>query len=204
MYKLQCRVASPGTVILPPSSAVLEDSSDEQAAVRINGRYDQSDDDDSQDAHDTESNADQDERQAPSFVPDQCLFCGDKCGTFEENVAHMATTHSFIIPYQDFLAVDLETLVWYLHLVIYGYFECILCSTRRDSLEAVQQHMMAKGHCRFDISPDTEEFYEIPASVNHDLSNLARRDEASLRLPSGKLLGHRSQGNAPVIPQNRI
>ncbi|KND86885.1 Cytoplasmic 60S subunit biogenesis factor REI1 [Tolypocladium ophioglossoides CBS 100239] len=202
VYKLQCRIASPGTVVLPPSSALLEQSSDARAAVPIESRYDQTDDDGgSQDAEDTDSNADQDEQQAPSFVPDQCLFCGDQCGTFEENVAHMATTHSFTIPYQDCLAVDSETLVWYLHLVIYGYTECILCGTRRSTVEAVQQHMTAKGHCRFDISPDTEEFYEIPASENHELSNLVRHEDTCLRLPSGKLLSHRSQGNAPVIPQ---
>ena len=208
VYKLRCRIASPGATVLPPSSSPPKDNSDTpgQNTRSTDARHDQTDsgdDDESQEENDADSNTDQDEWHAPIFVTDQCLFCGDKCGTFDKNVTHMAMTHSFIIPYQDCLAVDLETLIWYLHLAIYGYIECIFCGTRRNSLEAVQQHMMAKGHCRFDISPDTEDFYEIPACEDHESFNQARPDEMSLRLPSGKLLGRRSQGNVPATPQSR-
>lgn len=116
-------------------------------------------------------------------------------------MAHMLTAHSLIIPYQDSLAVELETLMWYLHLVIHGYHECVLCGTRRNTLEAVQQHMTAKGHCRFDISGEVADFYELSQSESHVLSgDLTRPDETSLRLPSGKLLTHRSQAHLSPRP----
>ena len=204
VYNLRCRIAPAGAIVLPPPSAALGSIRDEPTAAQIEGRYDQSDDGDDDDDNDKNDPDDAstcykgvDVQQAgepiPHFEPDQCLFCGKKYGTFDKSLAHMAAYHSFIIPYQDYLAVDLETLVWYLHLVIYGYIECILCGTRRNSLEAVQQHMTAKGHCRFDISPDTEDFYEIPASHDQGSLDSAAHNDMPLRLSSGKLLGHRNR-----------
>ncbi|OAQ83749.1 c2h2 finger domain-containing protein [Purpureocillium lilacinum] len=193
VYKLQCRVATPGTAVLPPRdrSARAHGVVD---AEEPSSPEDESDEDQAaSDGGDTE-----DEGSAPPFDPQQCLFCGDESDAFDSNVAHMNSVHSFIVPYQDCLAVDLETLIWYLHLVIYGYRECILCSTRRSTIEGIQQHMTAKGHCRFDISAGTEDFYELPESQYENLAGRARPDEASLRLPSGKLLSHRTLREAPV------
>jgi pre-60S factor REI1 len=171
-------------------------------------------DDEIEDSQDTEDSAEETESSededfendtteaAPEFVADQCLFCGQQNGTFEASLAHMQKTHSFMIPYQSLLSVDVQTLVWYLHLVIYGYHECLLCSKRRSSLEAVQQHMVAKGHCRFDLSDDYADFYNLEALEKNSNDGL-RLDESSLRLPSGKVLTSRADAhNTNSRPSN--
>ena len=58
----------------------------------------------------------------------------------------MQKSHGLFIPHHQHLAVDLETLFRYLHLVIFGYRECIQCGTERATIQAVQQHMIGKGH----------------------------------------------------------
>lgn len=136
-----------------------------------------------------ESGTSVENEEAPEFISDQCIFCGHLSGTFNDNITHMATKHSFIVPYQNDLIVDLESIIWYLHLVIYGYRECIYCATRRRTVEGTQQHMLAKGHCRFDVSSDINDFYEIPKSTEQ----IVLLGERELRLPLGKLLGRRRQ-----------
>uniref|UniRef100_A0A1Y1NAE7 C2H2-type domain-containing protein n=1 Tax=Photinus pyralis TaxID=7054 RepID=A0A1Y1NAE7_PHOPY len=135
-------------------------------------------------------NSDAESDVAPIFVPDQCLFCGILCGTFEQNLSHMSKAHSFIIPNQDSLIVDVETLIWYLHLVIYGHQECLVCSKTRRSVEGIQQHMMAKAHCRLHVNDDMRDFYdfsEIPKPEDMIVSG-----ESTMKLPSGKILGQRT------------
>lgn len=153
-------------------------------------------------SEDTEE-SDSEDPEAVEFVPSRCLFCGVGSDTFDDNMAHMSMAHTFFIPSQKFLAVDIETLIWYLNLVIYGYTECISCGSRSNTVEGIQQHMVAKGHCRFDISPDTEDFYDIPARERQELDKRLRPDDESLRLPSGKLLSHRDQQSVPAERRNR-
>lgn len=88
--------------------------------------------------------------------------------------------------------VDVETIAAYLHLVIHGYRECIQCGCRRRSIEGIQHHMTAKGHCRFDIVSDMEEFYNMP------LQNYTA-DGESLQLPSGKLLSNPAKASGPLV-----
>ncbi|KAM0261436.1 hypothetical protein ACHAQJ_002289 [Trichoderma viride] len=177
VYYLRMRVAEPGTVVLPPSaSPSTKKTVDADSNIQLD---DESDDDD--DDGDTELSAE------PEFNPDTCLFCGAENGSFDDNLAHMSKAHSFAIPHQDHLTVEPETLVGYLHLVIYGYGECILCAARRNTVQGIQHHMTAKGHCRFNVvASDMAEFYNIPALGYH-------ADEESLRLPSGRLLSHRTR-----------
>lgn len=143
----------------------------------------------------------------------------------------MSRSHSLFIPTAIdngslALAVDLETLVRYMHLVIHTYHECLLCHTQRQSARAVQQHMTGKGHCRIDLEDGGSEFrdfYESPkgaegeggssgaemsgsedddaeqASMPGDAAPLRLR-EGSLLLSSGKLLSHRS---APAPKHHR-
>jgi pre-60S factor REI1 len=132
------------------------------------------------------------ETEGHSFDPEECLFCNKSHGSLDSNVAHMQKDHSFIVPYQNSLAVDLETLIWYLHFVIHNYHECILCAKRYRSVEAVQQHMTAKGHCRLELSSEIAEFYEGSKSNGDAKDAFVHPDQASMRLPSGKLLTHRS------------
>ncbi|EHA48058.1 hypothetical protein MGG_09816 [Pyricularia oryzae 70-15] len=147
------------------------------------------------------------------FNHEQCLFCNKLQGNFEANMAHMRLAHGLMIPATDRLAVDLETLFSYLHLVVSGYNECLCCGTQRNTTEAAQQHMMDKGHCRFDIADGSEyaDFYdsstdseaESDAEGADDDDNTktphfktenaaADPDEKWLRLPSGRVIHNRA------------
>lgn len=139
----------------------------------------------------------------PDFNPSECLFCPHKPSSsshsnlsstksLEVNLLHMTSSHGFTIPFQDCLATDvtLETIVEYLHFVIHGYRECISCGTTRSTVEGVQQHMTAKGHCHFDLSPDTEEFYEMPQLASGNITD-QDNDNTTRLLPSGKLISNR-------------
>ncbi|KAH6887608.1 C2H2 type zinc-finger-domain-containing protein [Thelonectria olida] len=144
------------------------------------------------------------ENEATEFQSEDCLFCPNSSTTFDENLSHMKTTHGLTIPYRDNLAVEPATLIWYLHLVIFAYHECISCGTRRRTVEGVQQHMLDKGHCRFEISDETMEFYDLEGIKGHATGSLVRPDEDSLRLPSGSVISHRNQtSSSKPRPPNR-
>ncbi|GKT45345.1 core trichothecene cluster (CTC) protein 15 [Colletotrichum spaethianum] len=140
------------------------------------------------------------------FVPEKCLFCNATSGSFDGNVAHMGKAHGMFIPGQEKLIVDLETLVRYLHLVVFGYQECLQCGTQRRTASAVQQHMLGKGHCKFDITAEDSEFKDFYEDLTEDGDGETQVQEddmkkaisdaveegGSIRLPSGKTLSHRS------------
>ncbi|KAM0811609.1 putative C2H2 type zinc-finger-domain-containing protein [Seiridium cardinale] len=149
----------------------------------------------------------------PPFVAEQCLFCNKNSEDFESNTLHMQTSHGLFIPDKQHLIVDLEVLIEYMHLVIYGHHECICCGTQRNSTLAVQQHMVGKIHCRFDIATEDSEFAdfwdfsdldseEAESSDGSSSGNERTRrkgiegavqpDEGSLRLTSGKLISKNS------------
>ncbi|EEY23728.1 TRI15 [Verticillium alfalfae VaMs.102] len=152
-------------------------------------------------------------RADPVFDHDICLFCNKLSESFDDNMKHMQKVHGLFIPYKKRLIVDLETLFSYLHLIIVRHNECICCGTQRASTLAVQQHMVGKGHCKFDIASDDSEFadfYDFSGSeagsgVDEDADDSAlprkdivenrtvQPDENSLRLPSGRVISHRSQ-----------
>jgi pre-60S factor REI1 len=110
----------------------------------------------------------------------------------------MHQSHSLFIPFQSSLAVDLHTLIWYLHMVIFSYRECICCGKRRQTVEAVQQHMTSTGHCRFDITDEMSEFYHMDLLASQTPETPSQPDEHTLRLPSGKLLAHRSNSEGTL------
>jgi pre-60S factor REI1 len=129
------------------------------------------------------------------FVPEECLFCSHTSNDFDDSLAHMRQTHSFMVPFQSSLTVDLQTLVWFLHMVIFSYRECICCGKRRRTVEAVQHHMTSTGHCRFDITDETSRFYDMESLGPHISESPSHPDDQTLRLPSGKLLAHRSSAD---------
>ncbi|KAI1736270.1 C2H2 type zinc-finger-domain-containing protein [Xylaria scruposa] len=157
------------------------------------------------------------------FRPGQCLFCSNFSPNFDDSVVHMQKSHGLFVPYQQHLVVDLETLFKYLHLIIFGHRECIHCGTERATVQAVQQHMAGKGHCKFDIlEQDSEfaEFYDFSepedeaesdiegdgdesnqeevAMVSNQKPLLA--DEDSIRLPSGRIISR--QSSAQIGPSS--
>ncbi|KAI0178854.1 C2H2 type zinc-finger-domain-containing protein [Hypoxylon sp. FL1284] len=156
-----------------------------------------------------------------SFLPGQCLFCPNPSSSFTNNVIHMQKSHGLFVPHRHHLVVDLETLFRYLHLIIFGYRECIECGTEKATIQAVQQHMTGKGHCKFDISKPGSEFtefydfselgYDVESDVDDGFDDeknreraAARRsnqkpllaDEDSIRLPSGKIIVKQSSAHA--------
>lgn len=171
------------------------------------------------------------EPTGPSFTSTQCLFCNAVSTDFGSNLSHMSKKHSLFIPAAIdngtlTIAVDLETLVQYMHLVVSTYHECLFCHTQRQSAHAVQQHMMGKGHCRVALEDDDSEFrdfYEdlgarsdgesseelsgsedeveaVPTSNRGVNEAPLRLRDSSLLLSSGKLLSHRS---APAQKHHR-
>lgn len=156
----------------------------------------------------------------PPFAPGQCLFCPSPSPDFAQSVLHMQKSHGLFVPHRQHLAVDLETLFKYLHLVIFGYRECIQCGTERATVQAVQQHMTGKGHCKFDISEQDSEFAEFydfsepeddawsdtvgdgdGVSQEEEAATSSRRkplpaDEDSIRLPSGRIISRQSSAQA--------
>ncbi|KAF6806411.1 Cytoplasmic 60S subunit biogenesis factor, partial [Colletotrichum musicola] len=177
----------------------------------------------------TESTSSSSTAMTHIFTPGQCLFCPKPSTSFEESVAHMQKAHGLFIPYQQHLIVDLETFFKYLHLVIFEYRECIHCGTERATVQAVQQHMTGKGHCRFDVlEGDSEfaEFYDFSEPEDDDESGSEDEedeneggeqaaptspsrtpvmvDEDSLRLPSGKIISRQSPSQSgPSFSQLR-
>lgn len=141
-----------------------------------------SDDDVESESESAES--DEERQLETTFDPSRCLFCISTSDGVDTTLKHMSTAHSFSIPFQDCLAVDLETVVAFLQFIVYGYHECISCHTQRSTVEAIQQHMTAKGHCRFDVSEDTEEFYQL----SHEDNAIQQTQHDSVRLPSGKII----------------
>jgi pre-60S factor REI1 len=191
VYRIRCKVAEPGTVIPPPDSA--KPSSPNRKSARQSAQVE--DDDESQELSESDAESDSDsasDKETVEFVPAQCLFCNQTSDDLDGNLAHMQQAHSLVVPFQSSLAVDLQTLIWYLHMVIFSYRECICCGKRRKTVEAVQQHMTSSGHCRFDIAEEMSEFYNMDSVAPRITDARSCLDEQTLRLPSGKLLAHRS------------
>ncbi|KAI1197037.1 C2H2 type zinc-finger-domain-containing protein [Nemania serpens] len=152
------------------------------------------------------------------FTPGQCLFCPNPSPSFGDSVIHMQKSHGLFVPHHQNLIVDLETLFTYLHLVISGYRECIHCGTRRTTVQAVQQHMTGKGHCKFDVSEQDSEFAEFydfsepeddaesdtegdgDERSQEETAGPSRKpllaDEDSIRLPSGRIISRQSSAQA--------
>lgn len=136
----------------------------------------------------------------------------------------MQKSHGLFLPHQKHQVVDLETIFGYLHLIIFGYRGCIHCGTERSTVQAVQQHMTAKGHCKFAASDQDSEFADFynfsgqgdddaegdtegdedeespkdtaTSSRTHRKPLLA--DEDSICLPSGKIISKKS--STPAVP----
>ena len=100
------------------------------------------------------------------FDESQCLFCNYTSPDLDQNMFHMSKNHGLYVETKGLL-VDVGCLLAYFHLIITAYNECLYCGTLRNTHEAVQQHMLAKSHCRYDISREDAElrdFYEVPSA----------------------------------------
>jgi pre-60S factor REI1 len=118
----------------------------------------------------------------------------------DSNLTHMSHEHSFFIPDTEHL-FDIESLLGYLFVLISEFNECLYCGSTRSSKSAAQDHMRGKGHCKLDFESEENEFiqfYDFFDELNENVDGLDKKpllipDEDELRLPSGKILGHRSR-----------
>ncbi len=104
------------------------------------------------------------------FDESQCLFCNQTSPDLDQNLSHMLKAHGLYVDLTNLL-VDVGSLLAYFHLVISGRYECLYCGTQRSTRQAVQQHMMAKGHCKYDILDEDSElrdFYEFYSSETRE------------------------------------
>lgn len=162
----------------------------------------------------TEPNNDADEEFTPEPLDiTECLFCPHDSVDLESSLKHMGRSHGFMIPDVDYL-VDVKGLMSYLCEKVGVGNTCLYCNTKGKtfySVEAVQNHMVDKGHCKLvfdgDAALEYSQFYDYrksyPDYEEQDVSdntseslsgvgNLVINDSMELVLPSGATAGHRS------------
>lgn len=142
-----------------------------------------------------------------------CLFCPHHSVSLEENLKHMTRSHSFFIPDLEYV-VDLKGLVTYLCEKVGMGNMCLYCNDKGKSffsLEAVQSHMVDKGHTKMNYDGDAvleyADFYDFSSSYpdyNPDEENegdeiqgrestvAVNEQTLELCLPSGAKIGHRN------------
>lgn len=116
------------------------------------------------------------------FDESQCLFCNRSSSDLDSNLGHMSKIHGLHIVTSNLL-VDVGSLLAYFHLVISSYHECLYCGTQRNTRQAVQQHMVAKGHCKYDLTAKDAEFRDF-----YDLSSLEAEAESQRNLIAERIL----------------
>ncbi len=143
---------------------------------------------------------DQSANKKESFSPLQCLFCNVESASMDSNLTHMSHAHSFFIPDAEYL-IDMESLLSYLFAVVSLFHECLFCGSSKTTKFGVQDHMRGKGHCKVDFEDDEhdfKQFYDFSGGED-DEGNQPKTEvtpvpnEDEFRLPSGKVLCHRSR-----------
>jgi len=128
-----------------------------------------------------------------------CLFCNKKNGDIDANLMHMRVEHSFFVSEIKYVT-DLKGLLKYLGEKIHKGCLCIHCENRHakdfKTGEAVQNHMMSKGHCFMKDDDYTEyiKYYDFSSTLNDyqtkiggkiDNSEALKKDETYLEIVSG-------------------
>lgn len=119
---------------------------------------------------DTMSDNDDDELDMSEAIPCYdgiCMFCNEQFDDIDTTLSHMLKQHGFFIPFKEYL-VNLTNsnnsnepgLLAYLGAKIGSGHTCIWCNSRFSNINAVQQHMISKSHCKIRIE-DSEDEDEI-------------------------------------------
>ncbi|XP_067650651.1 cytoplasmic 60S subunit biogenesis factor ZNF622-like isoform X2 [Haliotis asinina] len=177
-----------------------------------------SDDGDDVDMNSEDEGSDTDSWEDNMLGLEECLFCSRVSSSLEENVGHMTQKHSFFIPDIEYM-VDMEGLITYLGEKIGVGHVCLWCNEKGKTFhttQAVQRHMVDKGHCKMlhegDVVFEYTDFYDYRSSYpDAEASGTAAEggsedvdmedtvepeslisDGYELVLPSGATVGHRS------------
>ncbi|PNF20600.1 hypothetical protein B7P43_G04265 [Cryptotermes secundus] len=147
-----------------------------------------------------------DEEENP-VLNNNCLFCSHHSANMIKNLKHMTMEHSFFIPDAEYV-IDMKGLLTYLGEKVSQGFICLWCNDRGKtfySVQAAQQHMQDKGHCKMlhegEALAEYADFYDYSSSYP-DQQEQNTDEEVSipvldgsdfqLVLPSGATIGHRS------------
>ncbi|KAL4222432.1 hypothetical protein ACF0H5_018471 [Mactra antiquata] len=147
---------------------------------------------------------------------EECLFCSTISQSLEDNIKHMTEKHSFFLPDAEYIS-DLEGLITYLGQKVGIGNVCLWCNEKGKSFhttQAVQKHMLDKGHCKIlhdgDVVLEYADFYDYRSSYpDHNPDDDEDRKEEEMEtddvtpdslaadgyelvLPSGATIGHRS------------
>lgn len=156
---------------------------------------------------------DDDDIEEDTLEVTDCLFCPHHSVSLEENMKHMTRSHSFFIPDLEYV-VDLKGLLTYLCEKVGIGNMCLFCSEKGKnffSTEAVQCHMVDKGHTKINYEGDAvleyADFYDFSSSYpdyNPDEGSqvdeiqgkentlVVNEQTLELCLPSGAKIGHRN------------
>ena len=148
-----------------------------------------------------------------SYTPTQCLFCTIDSPAVDHNIDHMYSIHGMFVPDRDNLE-DAEGFLTYLFNVISEFRECLYCGKTKETVEGIRSHMIDKGHCKIAFDEELDQFYDFEGGSEDGADEeMIREDEDhveagktsppqehdfhpdsdhELRLPSGRVLGHRS------------
>jgi len=152
-----------------------------------------------------EVSSDEWEDEEDGIPTHECLFCKHNSQNLKDNLSHMSAAHSFFIPDASFVT-DLEGLLTYLGLRVGQGHMCLWCGhlgRQFPSTDAVQKHMLDKGHCRMfhegEVLLEYSDFYDFSTSYpdegdpNEEIEvNVINDTGFELLLPSGATIGHRS------------
>jgi len=145
-------------------------------------------------------------KNAVKLPLEACLFCHHTSDTIENNVEHMAKSHSFFIPDLEYL-VDLPGLLRYLLDKVSIGNICLYCNGKGKTLsskDATQTHMRDLGHCKlnYDTEADQEEYveyYDFTPAFEGQTSDeitlfkpdIVLSDAHEITFPDGTTIGHR-------------
>lgn len=183
-------------------------SENTESEIAESSLCDKVDDDQSGDNDDDEEEIEEDTLEVTD-----CLFCPHRSVSLEDNMKHMTRSHSFFIPDLEFV-VDLKGLVTYLCEKVGVGNMCLYCNDKGKnffSTEAVQNHMVDKGHTKINYEGDAvleyADFYDFSSSypdynpeeenssdeIQGKENTLAVNEQTlELCLPSGAKIGHRN------------
>lgn len=147
------------------------------------------------------------------YTPAQCLFCNIHSPTLDDNVEHMLKLHGMFIPNQEDVE-DAQGLLLYFFNIISEFRECLYCGKTKETVEGIRSHMIDKGHCKITFDEELDQFYDFEGEFEDGpVEEVIREGEKhveadrvspprehavhpdsdhELRLPSGRVLGHRS------------
>lgn len=158
-----------------------------------------------------EEDSGEEEWEGDALGMEECLFCPSISSSLENNINHMSVKHGFFLPDADYL-VDLEGMITYLGEKVGEGHMCLWCGERGrtfHSPQAVQKHMVDKGHCKIffekEAALEFADFYDYRSSYpdSKDVAMETEEEEEisenvldtegfEMVLPSGATIGHRS------------